>query len=200
MNANSNIEEGRFGGWISTYSGGMIFPLDPRPEEIILEDICHALSLVTRWAGHCKRHYSVGQHSLLVARQIQKNQEYEYDELYQLYGLMHDFSEYALCDIPRPMKPFFIDYIKHESRLMEVIYESFGIPLPTESHKLVVHEADEVLLHSEAFALCNNYSWADKKLKDKSIKFEVLKQGYVKFSLEEDFRYLVKKCKEKGLF
>lgn len=41
--------EERKGVWIQTYTGRMFWPLDPRPEEIWIEDIAHALSLQCRF-------------------------------------------------------------------------------------------------------------------------------------------------------
>jgi 5'-deoxynucleotidase YfbR-like HD superfamily hydrolase len=45
------------GDWIQTYSGKRFFPLDPRPEDVCIEDIAHALSLLCRWTGHVKEFY-----------------------------------------------------------------------------------------------------------------------------------------------
>ena len=49
---------------IRTFSGIHMSPADPRPEEICIEDIAHALSLMTRANGHFPVFYSVAQHSL----------------------------------------------------------------------------------------------------------------------------------------
>ena len=57
----------RVGDWIQVYTGGQFWPLDPRPEEIHIEDIAHALALTCRFTGHCREFYSVAQHSLLVS-------------------------------------------------------------------------------------------------------------------------------------
>ena len=46
-------------------------PADPRPEEICIEDIAHALSLMTRANGHFPVFYSVAQHSLDCAAMAQ---------------------------------------------------------------------------------------------------------------------------------
>jgi hypothetical protein len=47
----------RNGDWIQTYSGKKFWPLDPRPEEIFVEDIVHALSVLCRYGGHCTSFY-----------------------------------------------------------------------------------------------------------------------------------------------
>ena len=47
----------RNGSWIQTYTGIQFWPLDPRPEEIEIRDIAHALSLLCRFNGHCRVFY-----------------------------------------------------------------------------------------------------------------------------------------------
>lgn len=44
----------RVGNWLRTYTGKRFYPLDPRIEEIDIEDIAHALSMLCRFGGHCR--------------------------------------------------------------------------------------------------------------------------------------------------
>ena len=60
--------EQRKGDWMQTATGGVFWPVDPRPEDVEIEDIAHALSLICRYCGHVREFYSVAQHSVLVAR------------------------------------------------------------------------------------------------------------------------------------
>ena len=53
--------------WIETYSGKRFYILDPRPQDVDIVDIAHALSLLTRFTGHTREFYSVAQHSVLVS-------------------------------------------------------------------------------------------------------------------------------------
>ena len=39
------------GHWMQLVSGKPFFPLDPRPEDIDINDIAHALSMVCRFGG-----------------------------------------------------------------------------------------------------------------------------------------------------
>lgn len=55
----SHNDSSRKGSWISTFSGGRWYPLDPRVEEVKIEDIAHSLSLLCRYNGHCKFFYCV---------------------------------------------------------------------------------------------------------------------------------------------
>jgi hypothetical protein len=56
----------RTGDWKQVFSGRVIYPLDPRKDEIFAEDIAHALGLICRFGGHCR--ILLGRwHSLRVA-------------------------------------------------------------------------------------------------------------------------------------
>lgn len=122
----------RNGDWIQTYSGLKMYPLDPRPEEICVEDIAHALSNICRFTGHCKEFYSVAQHSICVSVYASSENA--------MWGLLHDASEAYLCDIARPVKRSTLmnGYRECESLLMKTIAEKFGLswPIPEEIKKL----------------------------------------------------------------
>lgn len=45
---------------MATYTGLRFCPMDMKPENVRLEDIAHALSLLCRGGGHLKYFYSVG--------------------------------------------------------------------------------------------------------------------------------------------
>ena len=50
--------------YITTYSKININPTKPKGEDILIEDVAHALSLICRANGHFKRFFSVAQHSI----------------------------------------------------------------------------------------------------------------------------------------
>jgi hypothetical protein len=113
----------RSGDWIITFRSVQFFPLDPRVEEIHLEDIAHSLSNQCRFAGHCKSFYSVAQHSVLVSRRVPVE--------HARWGLLHDAAEAYLVDLPRPIKRCSAMgdlYREIEARLMRAICERFGLP------------------------------------------------------------------------
>ena len=84
--------------WSQTFSGVAFTPLDPRPEDVRLEDIAHHLSLQCRFAGATRRFYSVAEHSVLVSRVVPQ------EGGLPLAALLHDAAEAYLVDIPTPIK------------------------------------------------------------------------------------------------
>ena len=109
----------RVTGWIQTYTGKQFFPIEPHPEEVDINDIAHALSMMCRFAGHVDRFYSVAQHSVLLSR-------YAPDE-FKLWALLHDATEAYLVDVPRPVKPYLTNYVEIETNLMSVIATKFNL-------------------------------------------------------------------------
>lgn len=126
--------------WIQTFTGRRFWPLDPRAEDIRIEDIAHALSNICRFTGHTLKFYSVAQHSVLVSRIVPPADA--------LWGLLHDASEAYLTDIAKPVKesPAFAEYKLAEDKLARVVAEAFSLPWPMPAS---VKKADCVLLATE---------------------------------------------------
>ena len=132
---------GRKGDWIQTFTGLVMYPLDPRPEELCIADIAHALSNLCRFTGHCREFYSVAEHSVRVSLAC--------DPVHAMWGLLHDASEAYIADMSRPVKrysEFGAVYQVVENRLMAAIVQRFN--LPTEMPESV-KRADTVLLMTE---------------------------------------------------
>jgi 5'-deoxynucleotidase YfbR-like HD superfamily hydrolase len=140
--------------WIQTFSGIQFWPLDPRPEELLIVDIAHALANMCRFTGHVTEFYSVAQHSVLVANLLESRmadgtRTQEEVRRIALWGLLHDASEAYMVDLARPLKraPLFGDlYRRFEKNLMAVICEAYGLPV---EEPPCVKEADNVLLMTE---------------------------------------------------
>ena len=90
----------RKGDWMLTYTGRKFFPMDPRPEDVCIADIAHALSLVCRFGGQLKEHYSVACHSLNVWWAIPAS----LGPKVQLCALLHDAPEAYIGDMIAPLK------------------------------------------------------------------------------------------------
>lgn len=172
----------RNGDWIQTYSGKQFWPLDSRPEDICLLDISWALSQKCRYTGHCNRFYSVLEHSLLVSRFCQH---------YPLEGLFHDAAEAYLPDVPRPIKPLLKGFVEIEDRVLQVIFEKYGLvwPIPEE-----VKRIDYAMLIDEQRILMPN-SPADWGLKGGGIGLAYLPVWSPEITRELFFDF----CREKGI-
>lgn len=133
----------RKGDWMQTASGLQFWPLDPRVEEIVIDDIAHALGMACRYAGHCLQFYSVAEHSVLMTRWLRDN-GYTNDE--QLTALLHDAPEAYLVDVPRPVKPFLTEYKTIEGRLWLMVAARFGVSPNMPS---IVKFADNAILNDE---------------------------------------------------
>lgn len=129
----------RHGDYIVSYSGVRVYPLDPRPTEIFLEDIATGLSNECRYGGHVVPHFSVAQHSVLVAMHVPHRLRRE--------ALMHDATEAYLKDIPRPIKKHLMGYAEFEAVLARCIGVRFGLELANLPPE--VHEADVRALATE---------------------------------------------------
>lgn len=109
------------GDWIQTATGRQFWPMDPRPDEVFIEDIAHALSNLCRYGGHALRFYSVAEHCVLLSRVAEPQ--------FKLWALLHDASEAYLVDVPRPIKPFLYGYDAAESKIMRAVEERFNLHL-----------------------------------------------------------------------
>lgn len=123
----------RLGDWLQTYTGRQFWPLDPRPEEIFIEDIAHHLSMLCRYAGAVTRFYSVAEHSVHVSRYVSAANA--------PWGLLHDAPEAYLVDVPRPVKRSLPQYEAIESQLMAAVSRRFKL-LPIWTMPAEVAEAD----------------------------------------------------------
>ena len=82
-------------GYCATFTGKMIVPDEPKPEDIDIIDIAVGLSQQCRYAGHVWPFYSVAEHSILVAQLVGQQPD---DKRYALRALMHDSPEFILND------------------------------------------------------------------------------------------------------
>lgn len=148
METNPDKVHGKYGGMI-TYTGKVIYVMDPNPDDICIEDIAHALSNTCRYSGHCRQFYSVAEHCVNVSYMVPKE--------YALLGLLHDSAEAYLTDIPRPFKREIPGYESIEDKVLRAILKSFNIPftdLPKE-----VKVADNCILGIEQYYLIPDTSY-----------------------------------------
>lgn len=135
-------------GWIQTFTGRAFSILDPRIEDVCIEDIAHALSMQCRFAGHVRAFYSVAQHSVLASVVVERLQPD--NRPLQLGALMHDASEAYVVDLPRPIKrlPQLEGYRDAEKLVEWAVRERFRLTTDVRD-LLAIKAADEVLLRTE---------------------------------------------------
>ena len=131
--------------WILTHSGKKFSLVDPQPEDVVLEDIAHALSLICRYGGHTKDFYSVAQHSVHVANAVS-----DHAHLPSLnerrWALLHDAAEAYVGDMVQPLKDIVPGFAAVEHRVLRVILDRFGV---TGDMPEIVKYYDAVVLSNE---------------------------------------------------
>ena len=131
---------------ITTYSGVKFSPLNPKEEDIRIDDIAHALSLMTRANGHFPEFYSVAQHCIAFCKEAIAR---GYSNKVALALLLHDASEAYLSDITRPLKKHLEVYLQAESKLQNMVYGMFLGELPNEQEREQIDSVDNVMLYHE---------------------------------------------------
>ncbi|WP_437881058.1 phosphohydrolase [Pseudomonas sp. LRF_L74] len=109
--------------WILTNSAQAFDLLNPQASKVITTDLAHALSNVCRFNGHCARHYSVAQHSILVA-DIIALQGGTAEE--QLAGLLHDGTEAYISDLTRPLKLLLLEAARQRESVWLGLVEQYA--------------------------------------------------------------------------
>lgn len=123
---------------MQTHTGKVVDLSDFTMQDVDIEDIAHALSLINRFTGHTKMPYSVAQHSVMVSRLVPVQ--------HAMWGLLHDASEAYLGDVARPLKVMLPEYKALEARVQRAIARVYYLewPIPAE-----VHAADNRALMAE---------------------------------------------------
>lgn len=129
----------RCGDWMQTATGRQFWPLDPRPEDICIDDIAGPLSKLCRYGGHTTRFYLVAEHCVHVAARAPVH--------LQLMALLHDASEAYLSDVIKPIKRHLANYEEIEARLEFAIATRFGLMWPWD---LEVKRLDLAILGDES--------------------------------------------------
>lgn len=197
----ADVEEAKVSAWIQTYTGTKFHLLDPRPEEVHIFDIAHALSNQCRFTGHTRLYYSVAEHSMGVSNLV--------PPALALAALLHDASEAYLSDLNRPAKkltPIAAPYAEIEEKIMTAIFAAFRLP-PDGWHAPEIKKADDVMLFTEKAQLMAGMSWADDQASNGNVAQPLLEQlaCWLPWRAEENFlaRYnelaMVRKCPRCGV-
>lgn len=135
---------------IQTFTGQWITPLDPPHGEINIVDIAHSLAMTCRFSGHCRKYYSVAEHSVVVSELA------GHDEDLARWGLMHDASEAYLPDVARPIKEHLLGFKAWEHALLKSVADTFSLPWPIPKD---IKYLDTLALKAEAELLMHDREW-----------------------------------------
>ena len=170
--------------YITTYTKRHLTVADPKPEDIVAEDIAHALSMMTRANGHFPEFYSVAQHCIHCCEEAKAR---NYSIRVCLLCLLHDASEAYLADITRPVKKYLKQYLDFEKILQDTIYLKFLGTLPDEEERKQVSLVDDALLYHEFYHYMGECLAIEAPELKSSPVFELLPFGQV----EEMYRRLL---------
>lgn len=145
---------------VETFSGKYINIQRMSSQDISIEDIAHGLSMLCRFAGQCRSFYSVAEHSVLVAGEVERNHPGKPGLI--LEALLHDASEAYVGDIRSPLKKLecMAPIRSMEREIQQRIWEHFGLFHPPESSK-IIGLWDLAVLKCEARELLGSrgYGW-----------------------------------------
>jgi len=110
---------------MNTYSGRKFDPMKIASEDVYLEDIAHALSLVCRGGGQIR------------------------SDRMALACLLHDASECYISDVIRPVKVHLQNYLEIESMIMDAIWSKFHLEDMTDEENQKWKQIDNELLELE---------------------------------------------------
>jgi uncharacterized protein len=154
---NDTETQPRCGDWILTGSGRRFYPIDPRPEDVSIDDIARSLSNQCRWTGHTRFHYSIAQHACFVSAVVERIMP-----SLALAALHHDSGEAYIGDIARPWKRMLavreaqaggvaafgsIEFA--EKRILAAILEALAIPAVSDEEWRMVQVVDNRVLRTE---------------------------------------------------
>lgn len=134
--------------YVSTFLGNRFYPLEPRIDRVVIEDIAHGLAYQCRFNGQTQEFYSVAQHSLIVASLVPTD--------LRLAALLHDAAEAYLGDMVKPLKVLLPQFAAIEEAVTAIIagtfqvdFSDYGpikradlIALATEKRDLMPHSAE----------------------------------------------------------
>lgn len=110
--------------WILTSSASAMDLLVPTPEMVSADHLAQALGNVCRFNGHCRHHYSVAQHSVLVSSIIEWDGGTPEEAL---QGLLHDAEEAYIADLTRPFKLLLLEAARQRNEAWFAILAEAGI-------------------------------------------------------------------------
>lgn len=130
--------------WILTHKGHAFSFDDVESNVYDIEDIAHSLAMTCRYGGMTRWHYSVAQHSVLIAREIWHQTG---NASAALDGLMHDAEEAYMGDMKTPLKNLMPDFMAMSARVDAAIRKAFAhVGVPATMQPLTMEYDTRILL------------------------------------------------------
>ena len=155
------------GAGIQTYAGRFFYFTDPRPEDVVPEDLAWALARAPRFTGHTlgdvDQPYTVAQHSFLVSAGAVLPPGAD-PEAFRFAALLHDAHEAYMGDLATPLAWALgrsqVANLKDDIQL--VIHQALGLPdiLPA-SWSAAIRVADRRALATERRDLMAPADWGE---------------------------------------
>lgn len=139
-------EQARRGDFMLTAGGRQFWPLDPRADEVEIDDIATALSHQGRYNGHTRHFFSVAQHSAEMAQWFMGKRDLPLAR----EALLHDAAEAYVGDVIRPLKKYLTGFADIEHGVETVVRQRFGL---ADALPAAVKQADTRILVDEMIAL-----------------------------------------------
>lgn len=159
-------------GHICTHTGRAVDPLNIKADDIDLADIARSLSMICRFNGHTKFHYSVAQHSTHGALEFWARDRFAPHDaaLVTTWFLLHDAAEAYICDMPRPIKhqPGIKElFTRIENSILDAVAERFSLP-PIQTVQESIDAIDLRMLFTEKRdclrnSLCSWHPWYENE-------------------------------------
>lgn len=112
-----------------------------------IREMAHALAQINRFTGHCKRPYSVAEHSVLVA-DIAASEGASTSA--QLAALLHDAHEAYTGDVSSPVKRVVgMDWDAFEHCQATAVHRALGVSTAMTAHRVNIRRWDLIALATE---------------------------------------------------
>lgn len=172
-----------------TYHGHSIDINNMKEDDINVNDIFHALSMINRFTGHSRVPFSVAEHSCycyLIAQML------GYGPRIQAFALMHDASEAYVNDLPTYVKVLLPEYKEIENKVEKIIFSKLGLGEMTPDEKTLIKKIDNTIILIEMRDLTRHdiskMDLADRDNFYEEVKFKIdLEFGNIKSLLEPEF-------------
>lgn len=109
---------------------GLVDPFEMGLDEVRIGDVLHCLPALARFNGYTRKHYSVAQHSVIVARLAAVDHGRTHPVTRA--ALIHDAAETYTGDLVVPFKQRMPQYQELEEEIDAKVWAAFGLPFDTD--------------------------------------------------------------------